>query len=776
MTALEIGSVASPVPRVPARRARPAFPRRLREVVARALPDDPAALALVRDFLVRGSADQIADRRSRSAGPPAQGEIAGRRSRIAAEPLDGWSSDPRSAICDPSFVARLIEIGRGSGGEAWTLRLLAARMLEWQILALAPGDAPAHRAIFEALGVDFDPREGFSASNEAGRIAQFRARLSRFAHLHAAIDGMSTAPWALDRFLRSSRQACRIPVARYLVSTDETIDRIYDGTRQSRGLRDRDCETPRATQQALAAFPPREARIAQVLAATHEIFWVGEQTPSEINSLIEYPLGTVALVVKPPGSDVEIEIKRAGIRGPRALDVIYARNGYVVCSSHHLQGAAVGKLLEWQTHAEARFATIWRIVHGREAPISRTLRVNSVFKMPLDGGGYANVIRYFTDPGLYGEGYAHMRGEMSRALDSLLQFEGHPPYEAPNDLALTARFFAAIKPGQAVQIGTSSFRLDQIARHLHADGASRYFADLGMANDRQQAFAFADEVLSEILVDYVAPDARSLTYAGYLKAAFAIPENRARADRNFVDCAQQIGTMFGTCVALCTGSGGESYVTRNVGLRSVFEDGAWKLRVIFVDHDALNVPEAYDRDVYPQVAARMMWFDYIHILGGRIDPARVRGTLALLAGIYRVSPAVRRAGLAAFHQGVAEAHRRTREAVPNELSSFFHARWIERLEDFDEAVRTFVKAGRATLAWRASIAPLLGARRQTTRSLVSQYIRGIGAFGRLWRKLPYLVDGGRGTGDVSENEPASQDPRNPSPVTRLPSTGLIKGA
>jgi hypothetical protein len=701
MTAIEIPQPAPPVPRAPAAAARDSFPRRLRDAVLRAYPDRPDALALVREFLA-----------------------------------------PGNVRSDRAFTARLIDVGRGTHGEDWPLRLLAARMLESRILAMSPADLRAHRAIFDTLGVDFDPRDGYTAADERTRVAQFRARLSRFAHLHHALDGTRTMPRALERFLDSARRPCLVAAARYLFTLDETLERIYGKTRQSQGLRDRDCDDPRAAQLALDTLPVREAELARALFATHEIFWVGQDTPSDFNSLLEFPLGTVALVIKPPGSGVELELKRAGIRGPRVWDVLYTRDSSPVCSSHYLQGGAVGSMLEMQSKAEAKFAAIWRLVHGGDAPVSRTLRVNNVFKLPLsegDGGGTVNILRYFTDPALYGAGYARMRRDMALALDAMLRFEGEPPYHAPNDYALTARFFAAVKPGQALQIGTSSFRLDCIAHYLQPDGARNYQMKAGLPCDPRRERLFADEVLSEILVDYVPPRAHSRTYAGYLRAAFAVPENRRRADRNFLSCVEQIGKMFGTCVALCIGSGGESYVPRNVGLRNVFVDGQWTLRVIFMDHDALNIPEYNDRDIYPQVAARMMWFDYVHIAGGRIDPARVRGSLRLLAGIFRVSPALRRAGMAAFHRAVEQAHRVTREALPEKLLPYFHPKWGERLEDFDQAVRTYVRAGRSTRAWAATIPTLLEKRRQTTRSLISQYIRGIGAFGRMWRNLPYLL-------------------------------------
>jgi hypothetical protein len=688
MSALESGysTITSPAFTTPARSGRAALPRRLREVVARAFPDDFQATVLVRDFL---AGDGVID---------------------------------------------LVDAGRGLHGEPWPLRLLAARMLECRILALDAGDVPAHQAVFARLGVDFDAREGYAARSPAERIAQFRARLAHFAFVHAGIDGVRTTPAALERFLRLSRQPCIIPVARYLFSHDEVLDKVYEATRQSRGVFDHGC-SQRARELALGTIPRRDAQLAAALAATHEIFWVADHTSSEINSLIEYPLGTVALVIKPPGSDHEIEIKRAGIRGPRAWDVVYSRNGYVVCSAHHLQGAAVGLMLEQQTHAEARLAAIWRAVHGEEAPISKTLRVNNVFKIPLDGGGFASVVAFLNDAAVYGEGYEHMRAELSRALDNLLRIDGEPPFDGPNEIARTGRFLGSVKPGQAVQVGTSSFRLDRLAQYLRPDGADGYFAELGIPYAREGAFAFADQILSEILVDYIPPSSRIRTYASYLNAAFRIARNRARADRNFLDGARQIGKMFGTCVALCTASRGESFVARNVGLRSVFEGGAWKLRVIFVDHDALRIPDRTDREIFPQELSRLIWDDYAHIAGTRSDPAPLRGTLRLLAGIYRVSPAVCRAGIQAFHDAAGEAFRTAREALPERLTPFFHPRWIERLADFDQAVKTYVRAGRATQRWRDSIPPLLNARRQTTRALVNQYVRGIGGFGRLWRNL-----------------------------------------
>ena len=94
--------------------------------------------------------------------------------------------------------------------------------------------------------------------------------------------------------------------------------------------------------------------------------WVAEATPGEINSLVEYPLGSVVLVIKPPGSDVEIEIKRAGIRGPRPFDVKIWRNGKRVPRSHHLQGGSMVHLLQWESCQSGFFSRVYRQVHGED--------------------------------------------------------------------------------------------------------------------------------------------------------------------------------------------------------------------------------------------------------------------------------------------------------------------------------------------------------------------------------------------------------------------------
>src|SRR4030095_12023236 len=134
-------------------------------------------------------------------------------------------------------------------------------------------------------------------------------------------------------------------------------------------------------------------------------------TSSEINSLVEYPTTTVVLVVKPPGSDVEFEIKRAGRRGDHPLNVVYARNGYTVPPSHRLDGGSMQSLLRYEANSGSKFGAIYRQVHGTDPPIGNYIARSTVYSVP-GRRSETQTLRYFTEPELFGEGFRGMRRAM----------------------------------------------------------------------------------------------------------------------------------------------------------------------------------------------------------------------------------------------------------------------------------------------------------------------------------------------------------------------------
>jgi hypothetical protein len=73
-------------------------------------------------------------------------------------------------------------------------------------------------------------------------------------------------------------------------------------------------------------------------------------------------------------------------------------------------------------------------------------------------------------------------------------------------------------------------------------------------------------------------------------------------------------------------SRGESLVARNVGLRSVWADGQWRVKLIFMDHDALSLPDADIGHFFAQTAMPAMLLDERHAWG-RANPVLFPGTL-----------------------------------------------------------------------------------------------------------------------------------------------------
>ena len=92
---------------------------------------------------------------------------------------------------------------------------------------------------------------------------------------------------------------------------------------------------------------------------------MSEKTSSRLNSLVEYPLYTVVLVIKPPGSEIEFEIKRAGLRGENSLDIVCLATVTRVPPSHRLSGGSMQWLLRYETRCRAcRLVRAYRQVHG----------------------------------------------------------------------------------------------------------------------------------------------------------------------------------------------------------------------------------------------------------------------------------------------------------------------------------------------------------------------------------------------------------------------------
>ncbi|MCI0590478.1 MAG: hypothetical protein L0Y67_02555 [Gammaproteobacteria bacterium] len=603
-------------------------------------------------------------------------------------------------------------------------------MLENQILRLQPNNLEHFDFLLTQLNLKQAPgfnqgvvssvlREGFSTTDLYDFIPEFRRKLARLNRVHDKIRGRRTPAPALRDFIELSHRDCKLSLARYLLTPEEIVDEILRQLQVTEGVRDLDISQPQFVGSEMAhainLMPDFEARILKMLCENSNIYWVSDATSSEINSLVEYPLTTVVLVIKPPGSDLEFEIKRAGRRGRNSLNVVYARDGYTVPPSHRLDGASMQYLLRGEARAASRLGGIYRLVHGTEAPLSNYLFRSSIFTVPVKKAE-VQMLTYFTEPQIFGERYPEMRVAMDEAL-AAFKAVGYPYLPGlPGDLGLTAQFIGLVAPTQAILSGTSSFRLNKLAIYLSSDGPEQYFEEgLRVAYSSHDARRLADALLEEILGCYQSPDVRYLSHKQYLAAAFRVAKNRANADRIYLALVQQIARLWGTLLAVRGYSNGESFVARNVGLKSSWDKGDWRVKVIFMDHDALVIPGPEDKDFHPHAAIPGMALDERYIWGGSSPEQFATSDVGYLQNIYRVSDDLSQKGQALAQMDLRNAYKKAQhELLTNpKLQPLFDKVFLERLLDWDTLVRGYLQLQPDTVVsatWKEKMRKMLAAK------------------------------------------------------------------
>lgn len=628
---------------------------------------------------------------------------------------------------DRAGALTLCRCARNRAAE-WPLRAAAALMLEHTLLRIPPGDEQEHRFWFRELGI-----EGLDVST-------FRSRLARLDRVHAPLREPRPSSRAIGDFLHLARRDCRITVARWLWTADEIFQRIEAGVKRSEGIRSRpDFGHTVANEEARAALdsvPPLERDLLLRLGHQATVRWVARSTSSEINSLLEYPLGTVVMVVKPPGSDHEIEIKRTGLRGPFPLDALYERGDWILPSSHFLQGGSMESHLGLEMSQSSVMSRLYRTVHGTIAPMCRTVYLATVFTIPSPAGE-VDLFDYFTDPRVFGERYPAMRRHMGWATSAMARASNQARAQQHNNLSLTVEFLGLTKPSQAVQIGTTSFRLDRLAMYLAPDGAASYFKELGVPITNDDARRFAGELLDEVLCNFDPPKVPFRSYRTYLDAAFRVPANRKRANHNYLSALEQIGRFWGTLLAARGHSYGESFVGRNCGLRSVFEDGQWRIRVIFMDHDSIAFAARYEDHYHPRPSVRGAAIDAKFILGRHIGDYEVKGEIEFLRDIYRVTSALERRGIASLKREMKAAYDKAQHAVRTvpELDRCFRPVFIKGLGDWDEAVRYWLAS--TDEGWQEQVRAMLFSRGYDT-PYAENYIGAIDKYSQYLEWISFL--------------------------------------
>jgi hypothetical protein len=307
-----------------------------------------------------------------------------------------------------------------------------------------------------------------------------------------------------------------------------------------------------------------------------------------------------------------------------------------------------------------------------------------------------HLLDYFTSPEIFGPGYQKMRQQMKQCVSAFDQQFGDDFAHLPGEVGLTGRFLYHVLPCQGLLAQTTSYRLDTLADYFSPAGADTYF-HRGLKREShtiEEARRFADALLDEVLGVYAAPNARYVDHAQYLAAAFAIPENRRRADNMHAQAVSDLGQLWGTLLAVGGFSYGESFVGRNMGLKSSFAGGEWTSRLVSMDHDNLHMPDDEEEVFWAHGALRTAEMDESVIRGTPGRPQQLtRCALHYLQRIYHLesdsAPAESRRRLE-FAMGT--AYRQTRRALEREprIRRLFSRSYLRHLRDWHVVVADYL--------------------------------------------------------------------------------------
>jgi hypothetical protein len=257
-------------------------------------------------------------------------------------------------------------------------------------------------------------------------------------------------------------------------------------------------------------------------------------------------------------------------------------------------------------------------------------------------------------------------------------------------MGLTMEFLSQTSPTQSVLGGSTSFRLDLVAGYLGDNGPDRYFRDgLGVEPTPGEVRRFANTLLDEIMGEFVPVPVGDTTHGGYIDATLAHPENRRRANAVFLALAEQIGRLWGTLFGLGGCTSGESFVGRNVGLKSTWEGGRWCVHFITMDHDMMWFPRGH----FDPVDLLRKWaHDADHLHGLPDEPWR--SALDWLVSIYRLDAETMARGRAALVRVASEAACLSRHlrASDERVRGQYEPKALKAAQDWEAAAVAFLQS------------------------------------------------------------------------------------
>jgi hypothetical protein len=162
-------------------------------------------------------------------------------------------------------------------------------------------------------------------------------------------------------------------------------------------------------------------------------------------------------------------------------------------------------------------------------------------------------------------------------------------------------------------------------------------------------------------------------------------------------------------------SAGESLVARNVGLKSFWNQGKWDVKLVFMDHDALVIPNPRNGHFFAHGDIPNMRLDERHVWGRWMPERFAASDVGCLQNIYRVNQKLDQRGEILARAELKAAYDKTQQALllNPEMQRLFSKHLIAHLRDWDVLVDGYLRMNgdrAAASRWQRSMKRKLAAK------------------------------------------------------------------
>jgi hypothetical protein len=321
-------------------------------------------------------------------------------------------------------------------------------------------------------------------------------------------------------------------------------------------------------------LPAYEAGFSSCSAIPVPIHWVAQQPVSELNALVEYPKGMVALVIKPRAAPSNLKSSAAEFqaRNPSPLSSNARAPKFLIPIASMPQ---IGWHLIFETRAAARFRRIYRLSIAFPIRFDHPLR--KVHLLHSDSARRLLNRGFLQFPDAYGQGAGEMREGLKKCVKTAIEANDIGVKELPGEMGRTINFLIQNWPRRR-----SSPHL-LISASIASPPICRTMGETLLSGPAKSPAMRCDGSPISCSMRFFrgtrppAPKASVNIWRMY-----SLEPSTAVGLTSYLCSCCNSSAPLGTLAGIMGYSNGESLVARNVGLRALWSSGSWRVSLFFM--------------------------------------------------------------------------------------------------------------------------------------------------------------------------------------------------